>query len=64
MVVVQPEVPPAVALTDNIPVDNDDGGEEPYDNYGNYIGDKGGEIAIIIVMFSLHPTAGCSLLAE
>ncbi|XP_073947019.1 nuclear receptor coactivator protein neosin [Choristoneura fumiferana] len=42
VVVVQPEVPPAVALTDNIPVDDDDGGEEPYDNYGNYIGDKGG----------------------
>ncbi|XP_047993672.1 nuclear receptor coactivator 5 isoform X2 [Leguminivora glycinivorella] len=39
VVIVEPEVPPAVVLTDNLPLDND-GGEEPYDSYGNYIGDQ------------------------
>ncbi|XP_063382426.1 nuclear receptor coactivator 5 [Cydia fagiglandana] len=39
VVIVEPEVPPAVALNDNLPADND-GGEEPYDSYGNYIGDQ------------------------
>ncbi|XP_063535280.1 nuclear receptor coactivator 5 [Cydia strobilella] len=39
VVIVEPEVPPAVALNDNLPGDND-GGEEPYDSYGNYIGDQ------------------------
>ncbi|CAG4962569.1 unnamed protein product [Colias eurytheme] len=37
--VIQPEVPPAVALSDNIPVD-DDNQDDMYDNYGNYIGDQ------------------------
>lgn len=36
---VQSDVPPAVALSDNIPVE--DSGEEPYDNYGNYVGEQG-----------------------
>lgn len=32
----QPEIPPAVALSDNIPVVDDDNDE--YDSYGNYVG--------------------------
>lgn len=34
------KLPPAVALSDNIPVVAEDQ-EEPYDSYGNFIGDKG-----------------------
>ncbi|KAJ0178189.1 hypothetical protein K1T71_006012 [Dendrolimus kikuchii] len=40
VVTIEPEVPPAVALSDNIPVAEDDAAEELYDNYGNYIGDN------------------------
>lgn len=40
MVTVQPDVPPAVALSDNIPTVNDDAGDDHYDNFGNYIGDR------------------------
>lgn len=39
MVTLQNEMPPAVALTDNTPIVIDDN-EEPYDNYGNFIGDQ------------------------
>ncbi|XP_063363660.1 nuclear receptor coactivator 5 [Cydia amplana] len=42
VVIVEPEIPPAVALNDNLATDND-GGEEPYDSYGNYIGDQSHE---------------------
>lgn len=36
----QSQLPPAVALTDNLPIAVEDQ-EEPYDSYGNYIGDQG-----------------------
>nr|XP_049706373.1 nuclear receptor coactivator 5 isoform X1 [Helicoverpa armigera] len=39
-VAMQPEVPPAVALNEKLPLNADDGNEELYDNFGNYIGDQ------------------------
>ncbi|XP_052741738.1 nuclear receptor coactivator 5 [Bicyclus anynana] len=38
VVIIQSDKPPAVALTDNTPVA--EVAEEPYDNYGNYVGDQ------------------------
>ncbi|CAK1586043.1 unnamed protein product [Parnassius mnemosyne] len=40
IVTVNQELPPAVALTDNYPTAGEDANDEPYDNYGNYIGDQ------------------------
>ncbi|PZC76059.1 hypothetical protein B5X24_HaOG205198 [Helicoverpa armigera] len=39
-VAIQQEVPPSVALNDKLPLNADDGNEELYDNFGNYIGDQ------------------------
>ncbi|XP_059053758.1 nuclear receptor coactivator 5 isoform X2 [Achroia grisella] len=41
VVVVHPEVPPAVALTDSHVPSNDEPSEDPYDSYGNFVGDQG-----------------------
>ncbi|XP_026762546.1 nuclear receptor coactivator 5 isoform X2 [Galleria mellonella] len=41
VVVVHPEKPPAVVLTDTHLTSNDEPSEDPYDNYGNYVGDQG-----------------------
>ncbi|CAG9793962.1 unnamed protein product [Diatraea saccharalis] len=41
VVTVQSSIPPAVALSDNLPVVNDDAAaDEPYDSYGNFKGDQ------------------------
>ncbi|CAH0729899.1 unnamed protein product, partial [Brenthis ino] len=39
VVTIQPDIPPAVALTDNI-ISNEDTLEDPYDNYGNYVTER------------------------
>ncbi|XP_053606233.1 nuclear receptor coactivator 5 [Plodia interpunctella] len=42
VVTIQPDLPPAVALSDNIPIGNDDANEDAvYDSYGNYVGEGG-----------------------
>ncbi|CAH0398829.1 unnamed protein product [Chilo suppressalis] len=40
VVTLHPDVPPAVALSDNIAVVQDDAGDDPYDSYGNFKGDQ------------------------
>ncbi|XP_060802689.1 nuclear receptor coactivator 5 [Amyelois transitella] len=42
VVTIQPEIPPAVALSDNLPIVIEDGNDEAvYDSYGNYVGEQG-----------------------
>lgn len=40
------DLPPAVALKDTTPADE---GDDQYDNFGNYIGDKSMTFTIIVV---------------
>ncbi|XP_072947449.1 uncharacterized protein Neos [Epargyreus clarus] len=39
-VTIQSDLPPAVVLTDNLPVVPDDNNDDLYDSYGNYVGDQ------------------------
>ncbi|XP_022122243.2 nuclear receptor coactivator 5 [Pieris rapae] len=40
VVVIQPDVSPAVAMNDNLPMVAEDNQDDPYDNQGNYVGEK------------------------
>lgn len=66
LVTIQHEVPPAVALTDNLP--NDDNQDDLYDNFGNYVGDKGNDSVFLrydsYVLYTFVLWYGCNFLLK
>lgn len=44
---IKSDIAPAVALTDSVSAHNDEG-DDQYDNFGNFIGDKSKNLVLII----------------
>lgn len=51
---IQLDIPPAVALTDNIP-SNEEASEDPYDNYGNYVTERESKLIVVITLSLMVP---------